>query len=227
MIHTIHKPLCSLFLLFSLIGCLVLSQQADAKSKKTVIADGAGLFSTDDSASLTSVCNDIATRYNTAIYIISSNTIGREDDYAGYLDTIMNDKKSPENMILLFISTKTEDSFCAVLAKGDTKTQITQDRCDSLAKAAKRQLRKGDAYTAVDHFTNTIVNYFETKPFTDFFFFNPILQLLFCFAVAGITLFLAAANPLPKQNFRRLHYASDDHSGHLGHLDTLLRTSKK
>lgn len=225
MINTIHKILYPLLLLFSLSLCFSISQQADAKGKKTVIADGAGLLSTDDIAALTDTCDDIASRYNTTIYIISTNTIGEEDDYSDYLNTIITNKKSPENLILLFISMKTEDGFCAVRANGATQKQITKERCNNLAKALERQLRRDDAYTAIEHCTNTLVEYFQTKPFTDFILFHPILQLLFCLAVAGISLFLAAANPLSRQEFRRLDYASDDHSEQLGHLDTLLRTA--
>ena len=225
MTSTIHKLFYPLLLLVTLFLCLGMPQQAGAKAKKTVIADGAGLLSTDDIAALTEVCDDIASRYNTSIYIISTNTIGKKDDYSSYLDTIVADKNSPENLILLFISTKTKDTFCTVRASGDTEKQITQERCDSLAKAVKKRIRSGDAYTAIDHFADTVVDYYQTRPFTDYIVFHPILQLLVCLAVAGITLFLAAANPLPKQEFHRLDYASDDHSKQFGHLDTLVRTA--
>lgn len=225
MTNTIHKPCCPRLLLLLLFFCLSIPQQAAAKTKSTVIADGAGLLSTDDTAELMETCDAVSARYHTSLYIISTNTIGEKDDYSHYLDTIITDKKSPENLIILFISVKEKEPFCAVRTGGSTREQITQERCSSLAKALEKGLRNGDAYTAIDHCADTIAEYFQTKPFTDFILFHPILQLLLCLAAAGITLFLAAANPLPKQKFHRLDYVSKDQSGQLGHLDTLVRTT--
>lgn len=225
MTSTIHKLLYPLPLLFTFFLCFTISQQAAAKDKTTVIADGAGLLSTDDIAALTETCDDIAVRYSTSIYIISTDTMDRDDGYSDYLNTIITDKKSPKNLIVLFISTKAKDNFCVIRASGDAKKQITQKRCDNLARAVEKEIRNGDAYTAIDHCADTIVEYFQTKPFTDFILFHPILQVLLCLATAGITLCLAVANPLPKQSFRHLDYASDSHSEQLGHLDTLLRTA--
>lgn len=92
---------------------LLFGQRANAA---TVITDGANLLTAKEAEQIRSQCESILTQYDTSIYIVTSNKIGGQDDFEGYMEKIGNAADAPKNMILLFISTKKMAMFIRFLA---------------------------------------------------------------------------------------------------------------
>lgn len=201
-----------------LFSILAVSRNASAD---TVIADSANTLTTDEIQELQNYCDTILKLHDTSVYIVTSKKIGADDDYKDYMNQIKNNSDTPENMVLLFVSTKDKTPFCQILGNGKAKTYMTQDRCDTIIKRMQGNLTDKDYYSAFKTFCQESQRYMSKTPKFDNFFFHPVPQLIFSLFLSIMIIFFMARNTAGKttaDNHLRLNCQNPKLLGRIDHF---------
>lgn len=206
------------FLLFSIIllACLSIEQYAGAK---TVISDNAHLLTTEEAEWIRERCDTILDRYDTSVYIVTSDNIGKHDSYENYMEQIGNAEDAPENMVLLFISTKEKGHVYQIYGYGIAKTQMNGKRCNKVMDHMKRNLTNGNYYDALDTFCSEVLAYMGRNPKLDSLWFQSIPQLIFCLLLSLLIIFLMVYGTKTKNITTVRTYIDAEHSKLLGRID--------
>lgn len=171
-----------------LFGIFLLS--GNTAKADSIIADGAGLLSSDEANKLESACKDIELRYQTCVYIITSSEIGKNNHPEKYVRSIAKDEHAPENLVILFVSSKKNQQFCIISRCGNATKTLTQKRCDKLERRIQSAISDKQYYTAFDTFCDETLVYLGRKPMLDAPFFATIPQLIFSVLLTCGILFL-------------------------------------
>lgn len=180
------------FKIFSFIAVLFLPLLfVHPASAKTVIADGAALFSSEEINALEASCDSIEQRYATSVYIVTSDKIGKNDNYESYMESIGDDENAPKNLVLLFISMKENQRVYNIFGYGKAEEMLTNSRLDKILDAMYTDMKAGAYYNAIDTFCDETMIYMGRNPMLDSFIFSPVVQLILCLLIAcGIVIFL-------------------------------------
>lgn len=205
-------------LLFSilLLACLSIGQYAGAK---TVISDNAHLLTTEEAELIRERCDTILDRYDTSVYIVTSDSIGKHDSYESYMEQIGNAEDAPENMVLLFISTKEKGHVYQIYGYGIAETQLNEKRCNKVMDHMQRDLTQGNYYDALDTFCIEVLGYMGRNPKLDFFLFQSIPQLILCLLLSLLIIFLMLRSTKGKNTTTVRTYLDAENSKLLGRMD--------
>ncbi|MCD7826629.1 MAG: TPM domain-containing protein [Clostridiaceae bacterium] len=191
-------------------------------SAKTVIADGAQLLSTDELGTLEESCDRVEDRFDTSVYIIISQELGETDDYKSYVNQIAKDEKSPENLIILLLSVKSDDPFCFIKCYGNPKKNLTQKRCSSFAAQVEKYAAQDNAYDGLEQFVDNVLEYINRKPSLDGLQYHTMLHLLFAVLLGFLTLWILCGRrpaPVPAPQIDK------DRSHRLGQMDLFMHST--
>lgn len=180
------------FKIFSLLVVLFLPLLfVHPASAKTVIADGAALFSSEEINTIEASCDSIEQRYATSVYIVTSDKIGENNNYESYMDSIGNDENAPKNLVLLFISMKENQRVYNIFGYGKAEKMLTNSRLNKILDAMYADIKGGAYYEAIDTFCDETMTYMGRNPMLDSFIFSSVVQLILCLLIAcGIVIFL-------------------------------------
>lgn len=218
---------------FSMIGFFILMTLTfgHSASAETIIADGAGLLTTDETNQIQSSCDTILERFQTSVYIVTSSEIGKDDDYKKYMESVAQNEASPKNLILLFISTKKGKEVCQIYGYGNAKNMLDKDRCNAIRDDMNNDLSDGDYYAALDIFCDKAQEYMGKNPLLDSIIFSAIPQLIFCLILACGIVYLMIRDNSGKKPTVANPYIDSNHSMLLGKIDhfthkTVIRAKK-
>lgn len=205
--------LLPVILLFS---CLFMGQYACAK---TVISDNAHMLTAEETELIRSSCDSILDHHDTSVYILTSDSIGANDNYEEYMEQVGNDSKSPKNLVLLFISTKKKERVYQIYGYGTAETQLNHDRCNKVMDHMQRNLKKGNYYEALNIFCNEVDTYLGRNPKLDSFLFQSIPQLIFSLLVSLLIILPMVWKTAGKNTTTARTYIDKKHSSLLGRID--------
>ncbi len=205
--------LLSFFLLFS---CLFMKQYACAK---TVISDNAHMLTAEEVEQIRSGCDSILEHHNTSVYILTSDSIGANDNYEGYMEQVGNDTKSPKNLVLLFISTKKSGRIYQIYGYGTAETQLNHGRCNKVMDRMQKNMKDGNYYDALNTFCNEVDIYLGRDPKLDSFLFQSIPQLIFSLAISLFIILPMVRKTAGKNTTTAQTYIDANHSQLLGRID--------
>ena len=94
-------------------ACMFLAN-AKIGAAKTMISDSAGLLSREEASRIESDCDLILQQHDTSVFVITTDKLGKSDDYQDYLKNQLDKAGSEENLVILFISVKDQDGVCQV-----------------------------------------------------------------------------------------------------------------
>lgn len=212
--------------------CILLGSHTTVHAQ-TMVSDSAGYLSTEEASQIENACNTILQQYDTSVFIITTDKLGKSDDYKKYLDKQAEKIDTGENLIILFISTKKNDRICHITCHGKTTEVLTDNRIKKLTAAVQDRTDSGNYYQAIDHFCEDINKYLAIKPSLDAVIFQSVPQLIFCMLLGcGIVYYFLHAK---KEETATLYtYLDRKHLDDLGHLDhfshkevQILRTKQK
>ena len=214
----------------SLIALLINSTAASAK---TMISDSAGYLTREEASQIENTCDNILQQYDTSVFIITTQKMGKSDDYKKYIKGQAKKVDSKENLIILFISTKKKDGVCHVSCYGNITASLTEKRMEKMAAAVERRVENESYYQAMDIFCNDIIKNLTIKPSLDGFIFQSMPQLIFSLLLGcGVVFYLLY--PGKKKRAVLYTYLYKNHSRNLGHLDhfshmevNILKSKKK
>ncbi len=210
---TVRYLLLAVFLLFS---CFFTKQYAYAK---TVISDNAHTLTAEETEQIRSDCDSILEHHNTSVYILTSDSIGAKDDYEGYMEQVGNDAKSPQNLVLLFISTKNNEHIYQIYGYGTAETQLNHERCNKVMDHMQRKMKKGNYYDALNTFCNEVDTYLGRDPKLDSFLFQSIPQLIFSLVISLFIILPMVRKTAGKNATTARTYIDTNHSRLLGRID--------
>ena len=199
-----------------LFSCLFTGQYASAK---TVISDNAHILTAEETKLIQSSCDSILEHHNTSVYILTSDSIGKNDDYKGYMEQIGNDSKSPENLVLLFVSTKKNGRVYQIYGYGTAETQMNHERCNKVMDHMQGNLTKGNYYEALNIFCNEVDTYLGRNPKLDSFLFQSIPQLIFSLVISLLIILPMVRKTAGKNTTTVRNYIDEKHSHLLGRID--------
>lgn len=219
----------------SVMLCLicVLFVSAATASAQTMVSDSAGYLSTEEAYQIEDTCDKILQQYNTSVFIITTDKLGKSDDYTKYLDEQAEKVNGTENLVILFISTKEKDGICKVTCHGKIREQLTENRIEKMTAAVQSSVDSGKHYQAIDRFCDDVNQSLAIKPSLDGLIFQSVPQLLFSLLVGcGVIYYLL--RPAKKKVSDYSTYLDSSHPSDLGHLDhfshkevNILKTKKK
>jgi len=209
----VRHLLLSFFLLFS---CLFMKQYACAK---TIISDNAHILTAEEVEQVHSSCDSILEHHNTSVYILTSDSIGANDNYEEYMEQVGNDSKSPKNLVLLFISTKKKGRVYQIYGYGTAETRLNHDRCNKVMDRMQRNMKNGNYYEALNTFCNEVDIYLGRDPKLDSFLFRSIPQLIFSLAISLFIILPMVRRTAGKNTTTARTYIDANHSRLLGRID--------
>lgn len=206
-------------LLICMISILTASLcQYSVAAAKTMISDSAGYLSREEAAQIEDTCDTILQQFNTSVFIITTEKLGKSDDYKQYLEKQANKVEPGENLVILFISTKKKDSVCYISCHGEIKNFLTKDRIKNMTRAVENRVEKEDYYEAIDIFCDDVTQGVTIKPSLDGFIFQSFPQLIFSLLLGcGVVYYLLRTGK--KQQAVLSTYLRREHAMDLGHLD--------
>lgn len=205
-----------IYCIFILFIALLIS--CTAVSAKTMISDSAGYLSREEAAQIENTCDDILQQYDTSVFIITTEKLGKSDDYKKYVKEQAKKVDSNANLVVLFISTKKKDSVCHVSCYGKIADSLTEKRMEKMAKAVERRVENENYYQAMRIFCNDIVKSLTIKPSLDGFIFQSIPQLIFSLLLGcGVVGYLLY--PGKKKHISLYTYLDKNHSRNMGRLE--------
>lgn len=215
------------------ISLIVLLISCSTASAKTMISDSAGYLTREESAQIENTCDSILQQYDTSVFIITTEKLGKSDNYKKYVEGQAKKVDSKENLVILFISTKKKDSVCHVSCYGRITASLTEKRMERMAGAVERRVEKEKYYQAMNIFCNDIIKGLTIKPSLDGLIFQSIPQVIFSlFLGCGVVFYLLY--PGKKKQAALYTYLDKNHSKDLGHLDhfshrevNILKSKKK
>lgn len=186
---------------------------------KTVISDSAHMLTTEEIELIHKNCDSILERHNTSVYILTSDKIGINDNYDGYMEQVGNDSKAPENLVLLFISTKKDARVYQIYGYGTAKTQLTHKRCNKVMDHMQRNMKNGNYYEALNIFCNEVDTYMGRNPKLDSLFFQSLPQLIFSLLISFLIILPSVRKTAGKNTVAARNYIDESHSQLLGRID--------
>lgn len=214
MIKNVSKHIFLPGLLFLLI--FAFGQTACAKS---VIADNAKILTGAESEELLEYCNTIDRLYDTSIYIITSDTIGMQDDFTGYMERIGSADDSPENLVLLFVSVKKDGHVYQIFGYGKAEYFINSNRCNKIMDLMQNDLSKQDYFYALKTFCEKVQRYLGKDPRFDSLIYHPVVHLIIALILSSIIILCMVWNSAGKNTTTVSTYIDNNHSHLLGHID--------
>lgn len=216
-LHCLRGLAGSIFFL----GILLLATLAPRQyaSAATVITDGANMLTTEEAEQIRTYCDSILDQYDTSIYIVTSNKIGRQDDFEGYMEQIGNASDAPEDMVLLFISTKKNGHVYQIFGYGKAETYMTYDRCNKVMDRMQNDLTDKNYFSALESFCMEVRSYMGKDPKFDSFIFQAIPQFIFSLLLSVLIIFLMVRNTAGKNTTTAQTYIDANHSHLLGRME--------
>ena len=211
--HKLRTIILSAFCLLVLLFC---SQKASAA---TVITDSANMLTAEEAERVRVQCDSILTDYDTSIYIVTSDKIGGQDDFEGYMEQIGNASDAPENMILLFISTKKGGHVYQIFGYGKAETFMTHDRCNKVMDRMQSDLKNKKYFSALEKFCMEVRSYMGRDPKFDSFIFQALPQLIFSLLLSVFIIFLMARDTSGRNTTTVQNYIDPENSRLLGRMD--------
>lgn len=203
------------------IGLFVLSVlfSGQKASAATVITDSANLLTAKEAEQIRSQCEYILTQYDTSIYIVTSDKIGGQDDFEGYMEKIGNAADAPENMILLFISTKKNGHVYQIFGYGKAETFMTHDRCNKVMDRMQGDLKEKEYFSALETFCKEVRSYMGRDPKFDNIIFQALPQLIFSLLLSTLIIFFMVRNTSGRNTTTVQTYIDQENSRLLGRID--------
>lgn len=208
-------------LAFCLFSILTINRHASAG---TVITDSANTLTADEIAEIHNYCDTIFKLHETSVYIVTSKKIGANDDYKSYLNQIKNNNRTPKNMVLLFVSTKSGTPFCQIMSHGKAGNYMTQSRCNTIIRHMQGNLEDKDYFSAAKTFCQETQRYMNKPPKFDNFFFHPVPQLIFGLFLSSVIIFAIVRNTAGKPSTAARTEWNCGHSKLFGRMDHFSHT---
>ncbi len=212
-------------------ACMFLAN-AKIGAAKTMISDSAGLLSREEASRIESDCDLILQQHDTSVFVITTDKLGKSDDYQDYLKNQLDKAGSEENLVILFISVKDQDGVCQVVCHGKIQDFLTRDRMENMSNAVEGKVESGKYYQAIDGFCDDVTRGLVITPSLDGFIFQSLPQLILSLLLGCGTVFyfLRSAKRektsgdihLPQGNFRDL-----GHLDHFSHKEVNILKDKK
>lgn len=207
---------CLTFFGVLLFSILFFCQNASAD---TVITDSANMLTANEIQEIQNYCDTILKVYDTSVYIVTSEKIGAKDDYKSYMEQIGNNDNSPENMVLLFISTKEDTPFCHILGYGKASHYMAPDRCNTIIGHMQGNLTDKEYFSALKTFCQEVQRYMNKSPKFDNVFFHPVPQLICSLFLGMLIIFLISKNTAGKATADKSLNLNCQSSQLLGRID--------
>lgn len=188
-------------------------------SAATVITDLANLLTAEETEQIRTYCDSILQRYETSVYIVTSDKIGSQNDFEGYMEQIGNADDAPEDMVLLFVSTKKNGHVYQIFGYGKAETYMTYDRCNKVMDRMQNDLKNKEYFSALETFCMQVLFYLDRHPRFDSFIFQAVPQLIFSLILSIVIVLLMAGNIAGKSTVSARNYIDNGHSRLLGHID--------
>lgn len=201
----------------AVVACMLLTN-AHVASAKTMISDSAGLLSTEEASQIETSCDLILQQHDTSVFVITTDKLGKSDDYQNYLENQLEKASSEENLVILFISIKDGDGVCQIVCHGKIQDFLTEDRIDHMRNAVEGKVESGKYYQAIDDFCDNVTQGLVISPSLDGFIFQSLPQLIFSLILGCGTVFYF----LRSAKRKAVSGAPPSNQGHfrdLGHLD--------
>ena len=135
------------------------------------------------------------------------------------MEQVGNDSKAPENLVLLFISTKKDARVYQIYGYGTAKTQLTHKRCNKVMDHMQRNMKKGNYYEALNIFCNEVDTYMGRSPKLDSLFFQSIPQLIFSLLISLLIILPSVRKTAGRNTVAARNYIDEGHSRLLGRID--------
>lgn len=215
--HRVRKIGWGILTFISVVACILLVN-ADTASAKTMMSDSAGLLSREEASQIESDCDQILQQHDTSVFIITTDKLGKSDDYQKYLENQLEKAGSEENLVILFISTKDKDGVCEIVCHGKIQEFLTENRIENMTNAVEGKVESGKYYQAIDGFCDDVTQGLIITPSLDGFIFQSLPQLIFSLllGIGTVFYFLHSAK---RENAERDTYLDQGHARDLGHLD--------
>lgn len=207
-----HVFLFGLLLLMTLASC----QFASAQS---VIADNAKILTSEESEDIMEYCKTIDKLYDTSIYIVTSDQIGMQDDFEGYMEGIGSAADAPKNLVLLFVSVKEGGHVYQIFGYGKAETFMNADRCNSVMDLMHSDLKNKRYFNALKTFCEEVQRYMSKDPRFDSIVFHPLAHLIFALLVSAIIIFCMVKNTAGRNTTTVATYIDRNRSRLLGRID--------
>lgn len=190
------------------------------------LSDSAGLLSAQELAVAEKNLNHIVERYDVSVHLMTTEKIGKKDDYKAYVSK-QRKKEKDKNLLLLLLSSKEGEELCYVKVYGNAGKNLTAKRLRKTQSAVERELKREDYKEAVHLLSSRLLDQMGTKPVFDGVLFHPFLHFLFFTLLsAGILYRLLKKVPSPEMS-EKSWYLNEKYSAMSGTLDHYSHTSVK
>lgn len=206
----IFLPVLFFLLMFSF------GQTACAKS---VVSDTAKILTGEESEELLEYCNTIDRLYDTSIYIVTSDTIGMNDDFTGYMERIGSAEDAPENLVLLFVSVKENGHVYQIFGYGKAEHFMDNSRCNKVMDLMQNDLSNAEYFNALKTFCEEVQRYMGKDPRFDSFLYHPLFHLAAALLLSIIIIFCMVRNSTGRNTTTVSTYIDKNHSRLLGRID--------
>lgn len=215
--HSIQKMAWGLFLCISIVAYVLLGNVCVA-SAKTMISDSAGLLSREEASKIESDCELILQKHDTSVFVITTDKLGKSDDYQKYLKNQLEKESSEDNLVILFISIKKKDGVCEIMRNGKITEFLTEKRIENMKDAVESRVESGKYYQAIDNFCDDVSQGLAITPSLDGFIFQSLPQLIFSLLLGcGSVYYLLYSRKRESATLNT--YLDKEYSKDLGHLD--------
>lgn len=207
---------CFLCILIAL--CILLGSSRTAYAK-TMVSDSAGLLSTEEVSNIEDTCDLILQQYDTSVFIITTNTLGKSDNYKKYLKEQSKKVDSSDNLVILFVSVKKKENVCQINCYGKKVTAaLTENRRKKMMHSVEKQIKNEKYYEGIERFCDDVSQSLTIKPTLDGFIFQSIPQLIFSILLGcGVVFYLLY--PGKKRQATLYTYLNKKDAKNIGHLD--------
>lgn len=214
-------------------GLLYQGSLSSAAASKTMISDSAGFLSSEEASQIETACDTIWQRYQTSVFIITTDKLGRSDHYEDYIRKQSEKVSKKDNLIILFLSTKENDDVCKIACYGNIKNSLTSQRIQKIERAVQKKADRGDRYEAIETFCHDMTKWLSLNPALDVPVFRSLFQLIFSLLL-GCGVVYCLLRPEKKEAATLYYYLDQNQSKSLGKLDhfshrevNILREKKK
>lgn len=152
------------------------------------VTDNAHLLSASEKADIEEKCEAVSTKYQLSIRIILSDTMTKKG-VSDYFKKLEKSENTPDNLLVLFITTATKDTCFRVRSFCEAKDTFPEARCQAMEKKVTAAIGQKDYYRAIKQFCAETDKKANQKPYLDYFVFQSIPQLVFCMILSGILLY--------------------------------------
>lgn len=169
---------------------------------QNILSDSADLFSQQETANIQRKCDLISERYDTSVFIITTDNFQSPKDCKSYLKIQGEKTEAENNVIILLLNTKKKHIFCEVASFGKIHETITAKRCQTISSKITKQIENEKYYDGVNSFCQQIMEKSEINPTLNLFLFQSFPQLILCLFLvsAGFCLFFYRKKQT-KQNY--------------------------